>query len=242
MSVSRPSRGCLYLVPNLLGIVPPTAVLPQRTISIARVLEHFVVETPKAARQFIKMLEPPRPLQTISFRALDANAPPERLAELLSPALAGHDIGVLSDAGCPGIADPGARVVSAAHDAGVRVVPLVGPSAILLALMASGMNGQQFAFHGYLAVKPDARARDLKALDDALARTGATQIFIETPYRNDAIVAAVLTACRRSTRFCVAVDLTLPSEQVTSLTIGEWRRNPAPAISRRPAIFLLGQG
>ena len=154
--------------------------------------------------------------------------------------LHGEDLGLLSDAGCPGVADPGALLVAAAHRAGVRVVPLVGPSAVLLALMAAGMNGQQFSFHGYLPVAPAARIKALKALDDAVARSGVTQIFIETPYRNDALLAATLAACRTTTELCVAADLTLPTEQVIRRPIAQWRDSARTGVGRRPAIFLLG--
>jgi 16S rRNA (cytidine1402-2'-O)-methyltransferase len=238
--VSRPRPGRLYLVPNLLGVVPPAEVLPQHTIEVARALDHFVVETPKAARQFIRSLGPARPLQSIDFATLDVNTPPERVPQLLEPAFNGADLGLLSDAGCPGVADPGALLVAAAHRAGLRVVPLVGPSALLLALMAAGMNGQQFAFHGYLPVAAQARINALKALDQAVARNGATQIYIETPYRNDALLAATLAACRATTELCVAADLTLPTEQVIRRPIARWRDAERAELSRRPAIFLLG--
>jgi len=236
----RPLPGRLFLVPNLLGVVPPAEVLPQRTIDVARALRHFVVETPKAARQFIKSLQSEQPIQSIDFATLDVNTLPERVPQLLQPALNGEDLGLLSDAGCPGVADPGALLVAAAHRAGVRVVPLVGPSAVLLALMAAGMNGQQFAFHGYLPVAPETRIKALKALDDAVARSGVTQIYIETPYRNDALLAATLAACRATTELCVAADLTLPTEQVIRRSIAQWREAARTELSRRPAIFLLG--
>ncbi len=148
---------------------------------------------------------------------------------------------MVSDAGCPGIADPGAALVAAAHRAGVGVVPLVGPSAVLLALMASGMNGQAFAFHGYLPAKADPRERALRALDDAVTRSGATQLFIEAPYRNEALFSAVLATCRAATRFCVALDLSLPSEEIVSCGVAAWRGRQRPALARRPAIFLLGR-
>jgi 16S rRNA (cytidine1402-2'-O)-methyltransferase len=233
-------QGRLYVIPSLLGIVPPEAVLPQRTIDIARGLAYFVVETPKAARQFLKTLSPDRPLQSIALAELNEHTPADRAMELLGPALRGQDLGLISDAGCPGVADPGAVLVAAAHRAGIPVLPLVGPSAVLLALMASGMNGQSFAFHGYLPAKPGPRTAALRALDQAIARTGATQLFIETPYRNDGLVDAVLSACRPELRFCVAVDLTLPTEQVQSRTIAAWRAVPRPSLAKRPAIFLLG--
>jgi 16S rRNA (cytidine1402-2'-O)-methyltransferase len=238
----RQPPGRLYLVPNLLGVVPPQEVLPERTIAIARALEHFVVETPKAARQFVISLRSERPIQLIDFATLDVDTPAERVPALLQPAVDGKDLGLLSDAGCPGVADPGALLVAAAHRAGVRVVPLVGPSAILLALMAAGMNGQKFAFHGYLPVPAEARAKALKALDDAVARNGFTQIYIETPYRNDAMLAATLAACRPGTELCVASDLTLATEQVIRRSIARWRDAERVEFNRRPAIFLLGRG
>lgn len=240
MTTSASGRGRLYLVPNLLGMVPPAQVLPGRTLDVARSLGHFVVETPKAARQFIKSLGPARPLQAIHLATLDINTPREQVPKLLAPAIEGADLGLLSDAGCPGIADPGAILVAEAHRAGIRVVPLVGPSAILLALMAAGMNGQQFAFHGYLPVASGSRIAALKKLDDAVAVTGVTQIFIETPYRNDALLAATLSACRAETNLCVAADLTLPSEQIVRRPIVKWREGERVALSRRPAIFMLG--
>jgi 16S rRNA (cytidine1402-2'-O)-methyltransferase len=240
LTAPRPPPGRLYLVPNLLGVVPPAEVLPERTIAVARALRHLVVETPKAARQFIKSLGSERPIQSIDFATLDVNTLPERVPGLLEPALHGEDLGLLSDAGCPGVADPGALLVAAAHRAGVRVVPLVGPSAVLLALMAAGMNGQQFAFHGYLPVAAEARIKALKALDEAVVRSGVTQIYIETPYRNDAMLAATLAACRGTTALCVAADLTLPTEQVIRRPIAQWRLPTRSELGRRPAIFLLG--
>ena len=240
MSVRRGAPGRLYLVPNLLGFVPPEAVLPQRTIAIARALGHFVVETPKIARQFLKTLGPSRPLREIAMAELNEHTPAASIDALLDPAFAGHDLGLLSDAGCPGVADPGALLVAAAHRANLPVVPLVGPSAVLLALMASGMNGQAFVFHGYLPAKAAARDAALKALDAAVARTGVTQLFIETPYRNEAMVDAVLSACAPSRHFCVAAELTSANEQIVSRSVAEWRRMPRPALAGRPAMFLLG--
>jgi 16S rRNA (cytidine1402-2'-O)-methyltransferase len=233
--------GKLYVIPSTLGLVPPEAVLPLGTLQVARRLRHLVAETPKAARQFLKALATTQPLQEIVIAELSEHTPASDVAQLLAPALEGNDLGLVSDAGCPGIADPGALLVAAAHRAGVRVVPLAGPSAILLALMASGLNGQAFAFHGYLPVKADARGRAIKALDDVVARTGATQIFIETPYRNAALLDALIATCRPATMLSLGVDLTLESEQVISRTCALWRRSPRPALDRRPAVFLLGR-
>ena len=234
--------GRLYLVPNLLGAVPPSDVLPARTIAIARALRHFVVETPKLARQFVKSLEPHSPLQSMSFNVLDEHTAPADVGALLAPARDGHDLGLVSDAGCPGVADPGALLVAAAHREHIAVVPLVGPSAILLALMASGLDGQNFCFHGYLPIKPDARGAALKGLDDAVARTGHTQIFIETPYRNDALVAQAIEVCRPETMLCVACELTMSTESILTRAVRDWRRAPPLTLARRPTLFLLGRG
>jgi 16S rRNA (cytidine1402-2'-O)-methyltransferase len=241
MSAGSRQPGRLYLVPNLLGIVPPETVLPQKTIDIARELRHFVVETPKVARQFLKTLGSNHALQALHIEELNEHTPPDRVDPLLRPAIAGEDLGLLSDAGCPGVADPGAELVAAAHRASLTVVPLVGPSALSLGLMASGMNGQAFAFHGYLPTKPHPRGLALKALERDVARTGATQLFIEAPYRNEAMIDAVLSICSPILRFCIAVDLSLPSEQIFSRSIAAWRKAPRPAFARRPAIFLLGR-
>ena len=241
MKAGRAEAGKLYLLPNLLGAVEPASVLPARTLAVARRLRHFVVETPKAARAFVKSLPSEHALQDIAIAELNEHTPARDVAALLAPVLAGEDVALLSDAGCPGVADPGAPLVAAAHRAGVTVVPLVGPSALLLALMASGMNGQNFVFHGYLPVRAEARAAALRALDAAAAGSGATHLFIETPYRNEAIAAAVLAVCRPRTLFCVAVDLTLPSEQIVRRTVEEWRTAPTLRLSGRPAMFLLGR-
>jgi 16S rRNA (cytidine1402-2'-O)-methyltransferase len=239
--MTKPQPGRLYVIPNTLGLVPPASVLPQGTLAIARRLTHFVAETPKAARQFLKSLEPMTPLQSIVIAELSEHTPPTQVAALLAPALAGNDLGLVSDAGCPGVADPGALLVAAAHRAGIPVTPLPGASAILLALMASGLNGQAFAFHGYLPVKVEARTSAIRNLDDAVARTGATQIFIETPYRNEAMLATLLATCRPVTQLCVAVDLTLPSEQVFRMSVAHWRKFARPALAKRPAVYLLGR-
>lgn len=235
------ARGRVYLIPNTLGGVAPVEVLPQRTLDVARLLTHFVAETPKAARAFLKSIDTPHALQAVSIEELSEHTPAAAVATLLAPALAGHDLGLVSDAGCPGIADPGAALVSAAHRADIVVVPLPGTSAIALALMASGMDGQRFSFHGYLPAKAEARAASIRHLDDALTHDGATRIFIETPYRNESMLAALLAACRPRTRLCVAADLTLDSEMVKSAPVETWRKRPAPALDRRPAVFLIGR-
>ncbi len=231
--------GTLYLVPNLLGAVPPDDVLPARTLAAARALRDWIVETPKAARAFLGTLALPVPIAQLSITPLDGDASDATVDALLAPARAGRDVGLLSDAGCPAVADPGARVVAAAHRSGIRVVPLVGPSAILLALMASGMNGQQFAFHGYLPQRAEARDAALRALEAESRTRQRTQAFIETPYRNVALLDAMRTVLAASTRVCVAADLTLPTESVLTLPVSAWRTRDSAVYAKRPALFVL---
>lgn len=237
----QPERGTLYLVPNLLGVVPPEAVLPAGTIAVARRLRRFVVENPKPARQFLKSLALDVPLATLAIETLPQALTQRACAALLAPLLRGEDVGIVSDAGCPGVADPGAALVAAAHREGVRVVPLVGPSSLLLGLMASGFNGQSFRFDGYLPVPGEERAGRLRSLDDDVTRTGCTHVFIETPYRNEAMLKAILAICRNETDLCVAVDLTLPTEWIFSAPLSQWRQRPLPSLAKRPALFLLGR-
>jgi 16S rRNA (cytidine1402-2'-O)-methyltransferase len=234
-----PMSGTLYLVPNLLGAVPPSGVLPARTIDVARGLTHWVVETPKAARAFIKSLAPPQPIATLAIREFGTAPTAAQVAALLAPLHDGVDVGMLSDAGCPGVADPGAVLVAAAHGAGLRVVPLVGPSAILLALMASGMNGQRFAFQGYLPVHANERASALQRLESESRARGQAQLFIETPYRNEAMLGAIATALQPDTQVCIAADLTLPSETIERRSASAWKRRDHGQFAKRPALFVL---
>ena len=231
--------GTLYLVPNLLGAVPPVNVLPARTIDVARGLTHWVVETPKAARAFIKTLDPPQPIAALTIHELGAAPTADHLESLLAPLRGGADVGLLSDAGCPGVADPGAALVAAAHVAGLRVIPLVGPSAILLALMASGMNGQVFAFHGYLPAKADGRAAALQRLESESRAHGQAQLFIETPYRNEAMLGAIASVLQPGTLVCIAADLTLPSETIERRSARDWKRRDHAQFAKRPALFVL---
>jgi|APFre7841882724_1041349.scaffolds.fasta_scaffold01123_5 16S rRNA (cytidine1402-2'-O)-methyltransferase len=237
--MARPSSdavAALYLIPTPLGAHAALAALPADVVERVRVIDCFLVEAPKTARAFLKAAGHPRPIASLEIHAI-----PEDDAAIdarLAPLAAGRDIGVLSEAGAPAIADPGAKVVRRAHAAGHRVVPLVGPSAITLALMASGLDGQRFAFHGYLPVEEAALATRLKALEAASRHDRATQIFIETPYRNDRMLRAIAQHCAPSTLVCVAADLTQPGESVHTRTVAAWREHP-PAIGRRPAVFLL---
>ena len=233
------SPGILYLIPCTLGDTPAGQVLPQHVIDIARKLRHFVVEQPKTARQFLAALKPEQPIQSLNFAALNEHTASEALAELLAPLLAGDDVGIISEAGCPGVADPGADLVNLAHRNGIRVVPLVGPSSILLALMASGLNGQRFAFHGYLPIEDTERNKAIAALETESAKRKQTQLFIETPYRNEKMFKALLAQCRPQTLLCVATDLTLPCESIRTRSIAEWKSQPMPQLNKRPSLFLL---
>ena len=228
--------GTLYLIPVTLGEDNATAVLPGATLEALRSLRAFIVEDAKSARRFLKAAGYPHPLQETRFQILNEHTRESELDALLAPLSAGEDRGLMSEAGCPGIADPGESFVRRALDAGIRVVPLVGPCSILLALMASGMSGQHFTFHGYLPVEKRQRAQAIKVLEAQAA--DATQIFIETPYRSAALFSALLEQCRADTRVCVAADLTLRSEFVLTLTVAEWKKRP-PELDRRPAVFLL---
>ncbi len=222
----------LYLVPAALGGTP-AQVLPATTIETVRTLRDFAVEDAKSARAFLAALGMPCPVRELRIATLDADA-----STLLAPLRAGRSVGVLSEAGSPGVADPGQVLVAAAHAAGFRVAPLVGPSSLLLALMASGLEGQRFAFRGYLPRAAPERALRIRALEKWSRVESETQIFIETPYRNDVLLAALLECCAPATRLCVAIHLTLPDEEIATRSIAQWRQARA-TIGRRPAVFLL---
>ena len=227
----------LYAIPAPLGGPAPDA-LPLAAIETIRRLRDFVAENPKTARAFLAGLKMPCPIAEISIERLDEHTTTDAIPVLLAPLRAGRPLGLLSEAGCPAVADPGAALVDAAHREGLRVVPLIGPSSIVLALMASGLEGQRFAFCGYLPREAKDRARRIRALEQRSRREDETQIFIETPYRNDALVAALLESCVPSTKVCFASDLTLPSEEVKTLEVAQWRRS-IPKLGKRPTVFLL---
>lgn len=219
----------LYAIPAPLGGAPQDA-LPAPALSIVRGLRDFAVENAKSARAFLGALD--LPVRELNLVEIDS----ER--DLLAPLRAGRPLGLISEAGCPAIADPGAQLVEAAHREGFRVVPLIGPSSITLALMASGLEGQRFAFCGYLPRDATERAQRLRQLESRSRRERETEIFIETPYRNDALFAALLETCAPATQLCIAADLTLASESVRTKRVAEWRREKS-AIGKRPAVFLL---
>ena len=244
--------GTLYLIPNTLGPTEaaPHAlshVIPEQVQILTAGLDYFVAENAKTARAFLKLVGAAhplaRPLQEIEIAELNVNTPAAALAGLLAPLLAGRDGGLVSEAGVPAVADPGADLVRLAHARGVTVRPLVGPSSLLLAVMASGLNGQSFAFNGYLPQDAALRARRIKELEQRSAREKQTQLFIETPYRNAALLDALVAACQPGTLVCVATDLSLPSETVRTQSGAAWKAQlgagQAPDFHKKPTVFLL---
>lgn len=233
--------GTLYLVPTLLGEAPVDGSLPLAVAQTVRSLDGFVAENAKSARHFLKTIDYPAPLAQVAIAELSEHTPAGALPRLLAPVLAGQRIGLLSEAGCPGVADPGAALVALAHQHRIPVVPLVGPSALLLALMASGLNGQRFCFHGYLPVAREDCARAVRAMEADSAASRTTHLFIEAPYRNDRMMGILVAHCRADTWLCVASELTTANECVATRTISEWRQSP-PDLQRKPTVFLLQAG
>ena len=233
------THGTLFLIPaNLSEPFAPGAILPQEVIAIALRLDFYIAENAKAARAFLKSLGIERPLQDVSIRELNDRTGKDELAELLKPLLAGSDVGLVSEAGAPGVADPGAAVVELAHRQHIDVMPLVGPSSILLGLMASGLNGQKFAFHGYLPQEKTARINAIQELERESRRRNMTQMFIETPYRNHALLADLIATLSPATRLCVACDLTGSSQTIIQQPVAAWRKAPVAA-RKAPALFLF---
>lgn len=239
--------GTLYLIPNTLGLCDLDAVLPAQVRAITAGLDTFIAENAKTARAFLKLVGATHPLckslQEMQITELNVNTPASALPDLLAPLLAGIDAGLLSEAGVPAVADPGADLVRLAHAKGIAVRPLVGPSSILLALMASGLNGQSFAFNGYLPTDADARGKRIKVLEQRSRQDKQTQIFIETPYRNAALLEALTTHSAGSTLICVATDLSLDCETIKTMTAQHWQRElkagRAPDFHKKPTVFLL---
>ena len=229
----------LYLLPVPLG-ENALKTLPQYLIDRMHTLDYFIAERARTARRFLKSTGIERPISELHIAELNKRTTPAERARLLDPCLAGHNVGLLSEAGCPAVADPGALVVARAHELDIEVVPLVGPSSILLALMGSGMNGQGFTFHGYLSQKPNELARDLKRLEREAQRNRFTQLCIETPYRNDKFLQTALSNLSPQTRLGIAADLTLDTEYVRTKTVAEWQKNPLPDLHKRPTIFMIG--
>jgi len=235
--VSRAGR--LFLLPAPLAEeTPPEAVVPLAVLERIRSLDHFVVENAKSARAWLRACAHPKPVRDLAIAELNEHTPAAAIGELLAPLLAGHDAGLLSEAGMPAVADPGAALVAAAHARAIAVVPCAGPSSIVLALAASGLEGQRFRFVGYLPADAAGRRDALAELERRSAKDRETQVFIETPYRNDAMLAEIVRTCRPGTRLAVAADLTSPREWIAMDTVAGWRKRAA-AVGKRPAIFLL---
>lgn len=230
--------GTLYLIPVPLGDSPLEMILPQGVRDIAAKLDSFIVEHPKTARAFLKQIATHTPLQELKLTVLDEHTPESELHALLEPLRSGKDVGLISEAGCPAVADPGSNLVRLAHQQGIRVTPLVGPSSILLALMTSGLSGQRFAFHGYLPVDKTERKSKLQAIEQAARSHDETQIFIETPYRNRQMMEAIMESCGAETSLCVATDVSLATEMILTKRVAEWKKQ-LPEIDKRPTVFLL---
>lgn len=231
-------KGKLYLIPTRLGDDVPLEVLP---ISIKKVLEqvnHYIVENEKPARRFIKKVSPSKSQRSIILHTVNKYTDISEIPNYLTPCLNGESIGLLSDAGCPGIADPGAEVVRIAHEKGIPVTPLVGPSSILLAMMSSGMNGQNFTFNGYLPIDKNERKSTIKYLEKISLEKNQSQIFIETPYRNDKMFEDLKGILNSNTRLCIACDITLTTEFIATKTIEEWKRETVD-LHKRPTIYII---
>ncbi len=238
MAANGNIHGKLYLIPSTLGDNAPLEVLPISVKGTIEQIDHYVVENEKTARHFIKKISAKKSQPGLHINLLNKYTEPHLLPTFLDPCLEGYDVGILSEAGCPGIADPGAELVNIAHQKGIQVVPLVGPSSILLALMASGLNGQSFAFNGYLPIEASERKGSLKKFEKLSREREQAQIFIETPYRNDKLLAEFIKTLSPNTKVCVACDLTLPTEFIATKTVAEWK-GVSVDLHKRPTIFII---
>lgn len=233
------AKGTLYMIPCPISDTAPYDVLPAANRNVIAGLDYFIVENLRSARRFLSKAGIGRPIDSLEFAELNEHTRPEELEGLIRPLLEGRSAGVISEAGIPGIADPGAEVAALCHRHGIRVVPLVGPSSIFLALAASGLNGQSFAFNGYLPVKQPDRGRAIKHFESRAAAERQSQIFIEAPYRNIKLLEDFLLTCRPGTLLTVASDITGPEEFILTLPVEKWKKSPVPDINKRPAIFIL---
>lgn len=232
------NKGKLYLIPSPLGDNQPSDVLPEMVFETIGRIRTYVVEEVRTARRFLSRAGLKGKIDTLEFHELNEHTSSEQIEGYLGLFERGEDIGLISEAGLPAVADPGAQLVALCHKRGIEVVPLVGPSSLMLALMASGLNGQSFAFCGYIPAKSDERKSRLKVLEKVSSQLNQTQIIIETPYRNDSLLADILSVCNPSTRLCIAADITLPTAYIRTASIGDWKKN-VPTIGKRPCVFLL---
>ena len=230
-------KGRIWLIPVTLGGDNYEDVIPGKALAVARRLRHFIVEDLRSARRYLRLIDRHFPIDESVFYELNEHTADAETVHFLEPVLNGYNMGLMSEAGLPGIADPGAKIVAAAHRRKITVTPLAGPSSIIMALIASGMNGQNFTFSGYLPVKPAERAAKLRELEKK-ALEGYSQIFMEAPYRNQAMLESILAGCNKNTMLCIAVDITLPSESVRTMRVSEWKMD-VPELKNRPVIFIL---
>lgn len=231
-------KGKLYLIPTTLGEVDPMDVLPHTVKRIIDFIDTYVVENEKTARKFIKSVNPEKVQSTLKLSSLNKHTDKSEHFGMIKPCLEGHNVGLMSEAGCPGVADPGAVIAKLAHENGIQVVPLVGPSSILLAIMASGMNGQSFAFNGYLPIDKSEKKSALKNLEKLSGDKNQSQLFIETPYRNNKMLEDILQAINPATYLCIACDITLPTEYIKTMRASEWKKTKID-LHNRPAIFII---
>lgn len=231
--------GTLFLIPTVISESPMRFVIPEGNKEQLHNLTHFMVEKEKPARAALKKLELSHPIQELKLYNIGKYSESRDFESYFTPLFEGQDMGLLSDAGCPGIADPGSELVKLAHQFEIRVIPLVGPSSIFLALMASGLNGQNFAFNGYLPVSDKDRAKKLRDLEVLSSKTGQTQIFIETPYRNEQMFETIKKTMRAETKLCMAVDTTAETEFIKTLAVAEWKSFKHPSFHKRPCVFLI---
>jgi len=230
--------GNLYLIPTTLGESDTTRVIPSEVSDIVKGISYFIVENIRTARRYLRKMDPTLNIDNLTFFELNQHTDSQVTEAYLNPILEGFDVGIISEAGCPGIADPGAEVVKQAHFKQIRVIPLVGPSSILLSLMASGMNGQNFAFIGYIPVKPAERVKAIKEIERRSGVEKQTQIFIEAPYRNTQLINDLINTLNDQTRLCIACDITLNTEYIKTQTVVQWKKG-VPDLNKRPAIFLI---
>lgn len=237
------SKGILYLIPVPMGEEgSPKDVLPAQVMELARGLRFFIAENPKSCRAFLKSIEIGVPLQEIAVESYGKHDRKEMSpSQFLKPLMEGNNVGLVSEAGCPAVADPGSEIVRVAHEKGIKVVPLVGPSSIILSLMASGFNGQQFRFHGYLPIDNEERREWISDMEHDANKHHITQIFIETPFRNLNLFEALLKFLHPDTSLCIASDLTMPGEKAITKTVRDWKKEPVPELHKVPAVFLIGR-
>ncbi|PHR43709.1 MAG: SAM-dependent methyltransferase [Fluviicola sp.] len=234
------AKAKLFLLPTTMGSENWEHVIPAEVAKFAIETRHFAVENIKSARRYLRRLDRTFPIDDCTFFILSKKTPPEELPQMLKPIKEGHNVAIISDAGCPGIADPGADLVALAHQKGIFVSPLTGPSSILLGLIGSGFNGQSFVFHGYVPKDRKQRVRAFKDYEKTATKTGQTQIFMETPFRNMNLLEDLLNECMDATQLCIACDLTMPTERIQTMSVANWREN-AFDLSKRPTMFLFGK-